>query len=293
MTARPPGAELPPEQVLARAHSNFALGIVCLPAERRAGMTAIYAFCRVVDDAVDDAPDAATARAHLAFWRGELAAAAAGRAGTPVGAALQRVMQRFGLGPAPLEALLEGVEQDIEPRGFATEAELHRYCWCVASAVGRASLPVLGAAGPAAERFADALGQALQRTNILRDLRADAAGGRCYVPRAWLDELGIDRAWLASDGPPGVHGAGGAVARLTARLAATARAEFAAAAVALRELPRAARRALVPARIMGAIYANLLGRLERRGGALGGGRVSVPKAHKVWLALLVAAGVRR
>jgi squalene synthase HpnD len=288
----PPGAHLTPIEVMTRSGSNFLTGFVCLDAERRAGMTAIYAFCRVADDAVDDAPDAATGARHLGFWRDELAAAAAGRARTPVGAAVQASIGRFGVEPARLGDLLDGVASDLQPRPCADEAELHTYCYRVAAAVGLACLPVLGATSADARTFADALGHALQRTNILRDLRADAEGGRCYLPQPWLAAAGVGHAMLLGHGADVDYAPGGAMSRLVVRLAAAARAEFARADAALRALPRAERRALVPARIMGAVYRALLTRLERRGGEVRGPRTRVGKAHKAWLALTVLAGVR-
>ncbi|HEX6812221.1 MAG TPA: squalene/phytoene synthase family protein [Planctomycetota bacterium] len=289
---QPVTAAMQPEEITARSGSNFTTAFRCLDRARREGMTAIYAFCRVADDAVDEANDPATGRAHLQFWRNELAAAAKGNGATPVGLALQTAMLRFGVEPRPLHDVLDGVEMDLAPHAFADEEELQRYCYRVASAVGLACLPVLGAVGAEAVRFADALGKALQLTNILRDLRADFELGRCYVPRTWLAESGVDRAWLGGTGPPAVYAPGGPVASLCARLAQQAAGEFAAARAALQALPRRQRRALVPARIMGAIYGELLARLVRRGGDLRGAQVRVPRRQKAWLALLVLAGVK-
>ena len=290
--ATPPGAALRPAEIAARSRSNFLTGFLCLDAERRDGMTAIYAFCRVADDAVDDAPDLATATAHLGFWRDELAAASRGAARTPVGEALQATMQRFGLAQAPLADLLDGVAMDLQPRGFADEDELRVYCRRVASAVGLACLPVLGVGEPAGAEFADRLGLALQLTNILRDLRGDALVGRVYVPRTWLADSGVDAAWLDGGGPEVAYGPDGPIAQLRGRLIERAEAEFAAARAALRRLPRRSRRALVPARIMGAIYAELLRRLADRGGELRGPKVRVARPRKLWLALSVFAGLR-
>ncbi|MFO1076216.1 MAG: squalene/phytoene synthase family protein [Planctomycetota bacterium] len=239
----PPGAALAPREVLARSGSSFLAGFVCLDAARRDGMTAIYAFCRVADDAADEAPDVATAAAHLRFWRDELLRAAAGGGDTPVGRALAATMAAFGVERAPLEALLDGIALDVEPAPFADEPELRHYCDCVASAVGRACLPVLGARGAAAVRYANALGQALQLTNILRDLREDAVAHRVYVPRTWLAECAVEASWLGGDGPAAAYADGGPVAALRARLAAAAEAEFAAARAALGELRAADRRA--------------------------------------------------
>ncbi|MEO6594745.1 MAG: squalene/phytoene synthase family protein [Planctomycetota bacterium] len=293
IAAAPVSASLPPEQIAAHSGSSFLAGFLCLDAERRAGMTAIYAFCRVVDDAVDEAPDVATGRAHLQFWRTELAAAVAGEAATPVGTAVQATMHRFGVAAETLEALLAGVAMDLEPQPFADEGQLRVYCHRVASAVGLACLPVLGAVAPGAKDFAEALGQALQLTNIRRDLCADAVLGRVYVPTMWLAESGVDRAWLHGSGPAEVYARNGPTAKLCALLETKARAEFARARAALLALPRRDRRALVPARIMGAVYSDLLGRLERRHGDLRGERLRVPKLRKMWLALTVFAGVHR
>ena len=292
LAAEPPAARLSPAEITARSGSNFLTGFVCLDPVRRAGMTTIYAFCRVADDAVDEAPDAATGERHLTFWRDELAAAAAGRATTPVGQAVQEAIGRFGVPAAPLGDLLDGVATDLAPRPFADDAELHRYCYRVASAVGLACLPVLGATSDGAREFADALGHALQRTNILRDLRGDAEEGRCYVPQAWLAAEGVTLEWLCGRGPDAVYAAEGPLARVCARLAGEAAGHFARAEAALRSLPRRERRALVPARIMGAVYGELLVHLRRRGGDLRGPRVRVGRGRKLWLALQVLAGVR-
>lgn len=288
----PPGATLQPDEITARSGSSFLAGFLCLDAERRAGMTAIYAFCRVADDAADDAPDVVTGRAHLQFWREELDAAAAGRARSPVGVALQRTMQRFGDIKESLHGLVRGVARDLEHQGCADEAELREYCHLVAACVGRACLPVLGASHPDAVLFADSLGQALQLTNILRDLRPDAELGRVYVPRSWLDECGVQRQWLAGTGEDALYAEGGPVAALTQRLANAARAAFERNRQVLRRLPRSDRRALVSARIMGAVYGELLARLERRGGDLRAPRVAVGRLRKLWLAAGVALGAR-
>jgi phytoene synthase len=291
-TTRPPAAELTPKEITARSGSNFLAGFVCLERERRDGMEAIYAFCRVVDDAVDDAPDQATGRRHLDFWRHELAVGAAGNATTPVGRAVQRTAERFGPLAEPLTGLVRGCELDLLGRGCADEAELRQYCHFVASCVGRACLPVLGAAGGPGERFADALGQALQWTNVLRDLRPDAEQGRIYAPRTWLDELAIDPQWLRGGAADAVYADDGPMAALAARFVVVARREFAEARAVLRGMPMAARRGLVPARIMGAIYGALLDRLERRRGEIRLPRTRVGKATKLWLAAAVLAGVR-
>ncbi|MCR9244217.1 MAG: squalene/phytoene synthase family protein [bacterium] len=288
----PSGATLPAAEVLERSGSNFRTAFGCMDPERRSGMTAIYAFCRVADDAADDTPDPATGRSHIAFWRDELHAAGAGNAKTPVGQALGTTITRFGTAVEDLDALLDGVSMDLEPQGFADEPALRQYCDCVASAVGRACLPVFGVRGDVAIRYANALGQALQFTNILRDLRTDAQVERVYAPRSWLDESGVDAAWLHDGGPESVRGVDGPIAALQSRFVATARDEFAIARHALAELSLSERRAMVPARIMGAVYGSLLQRLSQRLGRLDAERVRVPRPIKLWWAAMVFAGIR-
>lgn len=287
----PPAASVRPAEIAARSGSNFLAGFVCLDARRRAGMTAIYAFCRVADDAVDETRDVATGRAHLQFWRDELAAANDGAPRTPVGEGLAAAMREFGLSRAPLDELLDGMAMDLEFGGIADDAELALYCSRVASAVGRACLPVLGATSPSAIAFANHLGLALQLTNIRRDLRADAEIGRVYVPRTWTTEFGVRDADLLAAADSATNGSARGIAAICERLVARAESEFAAARRHLLALPRRERRALVPARIMGAVYHELLVRLRRRGGDIGGERVRVPRATKMWLALRVWLGV--
>jgi len=288
----PPSAALRADEIAARSGSSFLSGFLCMDARRRAGMTAIYAFCRVADDAVDEAADRATATRHLQFWRAARAPPAAGAARTPVGRALQTAMQQFGVDATHLGDLLDGVATDIAPHPFADEQELHRYCHRVAVAVGLACLPVLGATSPGAREYADALGHALQRTNILRDLRQDAEQGRCYLPTPWLSDPAVPPSWLDGRGPADAYGPGGAVTRLCERLADAAAAHFLRARRALQALSRRERRALVPARIMAAVYAALLPALRARSGDVRGPRVRLGRGRKLLLAIAVLAGLR-
>lgn len=288
----PPDAAASAAEITARSGSNFLAGFVCLAPERRRAMTVVYAFCRVVDDAVDDAPDAETARHHLDFWQRELEVARPEQATSPVGRELAEVVQRFGVPVARLLDLIEGCRTDIDPDGIADEAELERYCYRVASAVGLACLPILGADGDGARRFAVELGHALQLTNVLRDLRGDAEIGRCYVPRTWLAAVGLQSDDLMGRASPDRYVVAGPVDQLCRRLSAAARSRFANARRELGGLSRRERRALVAPRIMGAVYRELLVSLERRGGELLLPRARVGKARKLWLVALVWLGVR-
>lgn len=278
-----------PEEIAARSGSNFLAGFTCLPAPRRAGMTAIYAFCRVVDDAVDEACDPTAGGERLSFWRHELEQAERGAPATAVGRALQRTWRQFGGTAAPLHELLLGMEMDLHGATYEDLAALEVYCHRAAAAVGHACLPVLGV-GERAATYAEHLGHALQLTNILRDLRTDALAGRVYVPRDWLRDCDVDPDWLRGSGPAKVYQPEGAVGRLCARLAAAAGTRFAAARSALQRLPFRDRRRLLPARIMAAVYRDLLQRLRRRGGDVRGERVRVPRWRKIWLVAASCVG---
>ncbi len=287
-----PDVDLDPAGITARSGSNFLAGFICLDAGRREAMTAIYAFCRVVDDAVDDSPDRDTAATRLAFWSGELEAAALGAAEAPIGVAVQKAMETFDVRVEPLRELVAGCAMDLDLEGPRDEAGLELYCYRVASCVGLTCLPILGADSEGGRRYAVALGQALQLTNVLRDLRGDAEIGRCYVPATWLQDFGLDRASLLGTGDSALYAPGGGVTMLCERLAQRARDRFAEARGELLSLPRSERRGLVAARIMGAVYSGLLVRLEGRGGDISVPRARVPKWQKLWAALAVWLGVR-
>lgn len=273
-----------PEAIARASRSSFLVSFGVLPPERRAALTAIYAFCRVADDAADDADAPRDGHARLAFWRQELDRAAHGAPETPVGEGVARAIRQFHVGPAHLAAVLDGVAMDLDCAHFATFDQLLHYCDKVAGAVGLACLPVFGAFGAHAERYAVSLGRALQLSNIARDLRADAELGRVYVPQGWFAAERVDASWLRGRGPTAEYASGGGVDRIVARLVGEARTQFAAAAV---ELARCTdRAALVPAEIMRAVYAEVLERVAKGGGTAvaRGRRARVPTWRKLWLA---------
>lgn len=175
------------QDVLRRSGSNFALPLQLLPAEKRRGSIALYAFCRLADDLVDDAASASKATADLAVFSGELERALAGHAvEQPVIRALAAAAGRFSIPPEYLFAIVEGVRCDLRPVRYQTVAELVGYCRLVASAVGMAAVPIWGVR-PDVTRAewaaaADACGLAFQWTNILRDIIEDRARGRVYLP---------------------------------------------------------------------------------------------------------------
>jgi squalene synthase HpnD len=264
------------EAIVRAAGTSFYRGMRVLPPDRRNAMYAIYAFCRQVDDIADDDDAFADKQPRLAAWRERVAGLYRGNADDPVTRVLVAAVQRFDLRRGDFLAVIDGMEMDAETTIVAPDlATLDLYCDRVAAAVGRLSVRAFGDASPAADRVAHSLGRALQLTNILRDVQEDADRGRLYLPREWLDEAGVPhdaQAALCSPGLPVV----------CARVAVLAHEHFRAAQAAMRQCDA---KAMKPARLMGATYAAVLSRLERRGWSQPEKRVSLPAWQKLWLAL--------
>jgi phytoene synthase len=279
MPAVPLAASQSPLAIARASGSNFLTAFVFLSPGRRRALLAVYAFCRLVDDAVDLGQ-----RGQLAFWEEELDAAFQGRPRTPLGYALSRAAARFGLDRQPLADLCRGVRMDLAPPAFATFDELRTYMSLVASAVGIACLPIFGADPARSRPYAEKLGHALQHANILRDLAEDGDRGRCYLPRDALTAHGVEASWLCSRPPAEALAPDGALAALLTAEHRRCEALFAEAAA---HLPEPDRRALRPARIMASIYQDLRRRVERRGPrVLVTPRVRVPLWRKAYLATL-------
>lgn len=259
--------------------TNFAYSFLALSADRREAITAVWDFCRAVDDEVDEHEDRPMEqrRAGLQRWREEVAACFEdGEPRTPQGRALQTVTTRWPVPRLPFEQLIDGCAMDLEPTRFATFCDLRAYCYKVASTVGLICIEIFGYENAGTRQYAEELGLALQLTNILRDVPSDLARGRLYLP---LDELaahGVTEDDLRAGRltPP--------ISALLDRQARRAREQFIRAEAALP--PQDARR-LVAARIMGAIYRDLLSRIEAREYDVFTDRVRVPKFHKARIAL--------
>lgn len=264
------------ERLVLASGTSFYRGMRILPPDRRAGMYAIYAFCRVVDDIADDEAPFATKLPRLAEWRARIDALARGQADDAVTRVLLLATDRFGLRREDFLAVVDGMQSDCESVIVApSEAELDLYCDRVAAAVGRLSVRAFGDGSPAADRVAFSLGRALQMTNILRDLAEDAERGRLYLPREWLDAEDVPHDPAAALRHP-------ALPRVCARGAALAHARFADARAAMGECDRQAMR---PARLMADTYDAILSQMERRGWRDPGTRVSLPAWRKLALAL--------
>lgn len=241
--------------------SSFSIAFRVLPPDRRRAIEAVYAFCRRADDAVDDAPDREAGARALARVREELEAAFAGAPG-PLG----ETVRAFALPRRPFEDLLEGVAWDLEGRRYADRDALRAYAYRVASTVGLLCVRIFGARGPGRDRYAEELGIALQWTNILRDVAADLARGRVYLPQSSLAAHRLSEADLRSPTPESRP----RLAALVRTEAAYARERFAAAGAALdaEDRPR-----VLSGQIMGGVYEALLSRIERAGDAAVEGKV--------------------
>jgi presqualene diphosphate synthase len=258
------------------AGSSFYRGMRVLPKERRAAMYALYAFCRKVDDIADGPEPMEAKRAALDAWRARIDALYAGASDDAVTRVLAAAVPLYGLRREDFLAIVDGMQMDAEAPIVAPALKtLDLYCDRVAAAVGRLSVRIFGDASPAADRVANALGRALQLTNILRDLVEDAERGRLYLPREWLEAAHVPADPAAALAAPGLP-------LVCARTAALAHNHFDQAAEAMRACDA---RAMRPARLMKETYAAILARLERRGWQAIGEPVSVPAWQKLWLAL--------
>lgn len=279
------------ETVTGRQARNFAYGIRLLPVARRRAMSALYAFSRRVDDIGDGELSPAAKQARLEDTRLLLDRIRTGKIAEddtdPVAVALTHAAQVF---PIPLEALdelIDGVLMDVGGRTYRTWDELEVYCRCVAGAIGRLSLGVFGTVPGRSDAdrvaaYADTLGLALQLTNILRDLREDAEGGRSYLPAEDLDRFGCTEGFAAARLPAGADFAG-----LVHHEVERARALF---DTGLRLLPLLDRRSGACVAAMAGIYRRLLERIARDPEAVLRGRVSLPGREKLYVAVRGLAG---
>jgi len=263
------------QQKAAQSGSSFYRSFRFLPTARRRAITALYAFCREVDDVVDDATDVGVARTKLAWWRGQVAAIFGGVPQHPVAQALQPVVAEFALNEAQLQAVIDGMAMDLEQQRYLDFAMLERYCDLVAGGVGLMSAEIFGYSNPATRAYARDLGIAFQLTNIIRDVGEDACRGRIYLPQDELDRFGVSAADIL-----GARHTPGFVALMRFQVA-RARAIY---ARALGALPAADRRAQRPGLIMAATYRALLRAIERNDFQVLDRRVTLSPLRKAWIA---------
>lgn len=255
--------------------STFYYAFRFLPPARRSAITALYAYCREIDDAVDETSDRAIAGAKLDWWQGEIERLFAGTPQHPVTRALAPHVGPFGLSRERLLLVLEGMRADLTQARFPDFAALARYCYLVAGAVGEMAASIFGATDAATFEYARQLGQALQLVNILRDVGEDARRGRIYLP---LDDM-VRHGVGVSDVLAGRYVEGfEPLMRFEAQRARTAFAR------ALASLPAADYRAQRPGIIMGAIYSSLLEELARDGFRVLHQRVALTPIRKLGIA---------
>jgi len=259
------------------AGTSFYWAMRLLPHDRRDGMYAVYAWCREVDDIADGDRPAAFKLAALGAWRDEIEALYRGHPREFVARALHEPMLRYGLRRQDFLAVIDGMEMDAREDIRAPDlATLDLYCARVASAVGHLSVHVFGDASPAAHRVADALGRALQLTNILRDLAEDAERGRLYLPREILDRHGV------SSSEPMVVLRHPALPEVCRELAAIAERHFADAVLAMKACRR---RGMRPAAVMAAVYRATLRELLRNQWRDPARQNALSRTLKLWLAV--------
>jgi len=264
----------------AASGSSFYYAFLFLPRQRRAAITAFYAFCREVDDVVDDTEDMGVARTKLAWWQTEVARAYAGEPTHPVMKALMPLAPAFGIEARQLQAVIEGCQMDLEQTRYLDFAGLHRYCHLVAGIVGEVSARIFGQTQPQTTDYAHKLGLAFQLTNIIRDVGEDAMRGRIYLPVDELQRFDVKAHEILKRTYS---------ERFTALMTFQAERAHRYYDEALALLPAADRRAQKPGLMMASIYRTLLREIERDGFQVLHQRVSLTPLRKFWLAWKVQA----
>jgi phytoene synthase len=273
-----------PEQYVqnkaAASGSSFYYAFLFLPAPRRAAITAFYAFCREVDDVVDEMVDPGVAATKLAWWRNEVQQSFKGQASHPVMKALAPHIAPYQIEARHLLAVIDGCQMDLEQTRYLDYPGLQRYCHLVAGVVGEVAAGIFGQTQPATTDYAHKLGQALQLTNILRDVGEDALRGRIYLPVNELQQFDVKAHEILKR----THSD-----RFVALMQFQAHRAHALYDEALALLPAADRRAQKPGLMMASIYRALLTEIERDNFQVLHQRISLTPLRKFWLAWKVQA----
>jgi phytoene synthase len=263
------------QQKAAQSGSSFYYSFLFLPPPRRRAITVLYAFCREVDDVVDEVSDADVARVKLAWWRQQVASIYDGEPQHPVARALQAVVGEFELAQQQLQTVIDGMAMDLEQNRYLDFAALERYCDKVAGVVGVMSASIFGRSEARTLDYARDLGIAFQLTNIVRDVGEDARRGRIYLPQEDLARFGVEPAALlraqASD----------RFRELMAFEVDRTREWY---ERALAKLPAVDRHSQRPGLIMAAIYRTVLDEIARDGYRVLDRRLSLTPLRKLWIA---------
>jgi phytoene synthase len=269
-----------PEQYVqdkaARSGSSFYYAFLFLPPPRRAAITAFYAFCREVDDVVDEVSDPAVAATKLAWWRKEVAASFGGNPSHPVTKALLPHTQTFGIEARHLLAVIDGCQMDLDQSRYLDYAGLAHYCHLVAGVVGEVAAGIFGRTDPATTAYAHKLGLAMQLTNIIRDVGDDARRGRIYLPVSELKQFDVKAQEVLNRGYS---------ERFTALMKFQAERAHRLYDEAFALLPDADRVAQKPGVMMANIYRTLLREIEADNFQVLHQRTSLTPLRKLWIAM--------
>ncbi len=268
------------QEKAAASGSSFYYAFLFLPPPRRAAITAFYAFCREVDDVVDEARDASVAATKLAWWQVEVQRAYAGQPTHPVMLALMPLAADYGISAAQLQAIIRGCQMDLEQTRYLDFAALQQYCHLVAGVVGEVAAQIFGQSQPQTTQYAHTLGQALQLTNIIRDVGEDAKIGRIYIPINEMQNFDVKAHEILKCIPS---------ARFSALMAFQTERAQGLYTQALGLLPDADRRSQKPGLMMASIYRTLLARIQAQGFPVLTERVRLSPLRKFWLAWKVQA----
>jgi phytoene synthase len=264
----------------ATSGSSFYYAFLFLPPPRRAAITAFYAFCREVDDIVDETHEPGVAATKLAWWRKEVHSAFAGAPQHPVMQALMPHVAAFDIRPEHLMAVIDGCQMDLEQTRYLDYVGLQRYCHLVAGVVGEVASSIFGRTQPATVAYAHKLGQAMQLTNIIRDVGDDARRGRIYLPISELQQFDVKaHEILKREAPWGYSERFTALMRFQAARAHKLYDE----AFAL--LPAADRAAQKPGLMMANIYRALLREIEAENFQVLQQRIALTPLRKLWIAM--------
>ncbi|MGE0329748.1 MAG: presqualene diphosphate synthase HpnD [Ramlibacter sp.] len=268
------------QEKAAASGSSFYYAFLFLPKPRRAAITAFYAFCREVDDVVDEVEDAGIARTKLAWWQGEVTRAYAGEPSHPVMKALMPLAAEYGIEARHLQAVIEGCQMDLEQTRYLDFPGLQRYCHLVAGIVGEVSARIFGQSQPQTTEYAHKLGLAFQLTNIIRDVGEDALRGRIYLPVSELQQFDVKAHEILKRAYSD---------RFVALMRFQAERAHRCYDEALALLPEADRRTQKAGLMMASIYRTLLREIERDNFQVLHQRVSLTPLRKLWLAWRVQA----
>src|SRR5690554_5958710 len=260
----------------AQSGSSFYYSFLFLPPERRKAITALYAFCREVDDIVDETNETSVARTKLAWWRAQVEELfTTGRAEHPVMKALAPHVEPFSLTAQRLHAIIEGMEMDLNQHQYQDWDSLRTYCWHAAGVVGELSASIFGYSQEQTLIYADKLGLALQLTNIVRDVGDDARRGRIYLPLEDLQRFGVTPDEILT---------GHYSERFIELMRFQSERARACYRDAMRALPEEDRRSQRPGLLMAAIYYALLNEIEHDKWNVLDQRIALTPIRKLWLA---------